>query len=123
MRVLLIDDHVMFRQGISLLLSDFDQSLQFAEAGTCEQALAQLHENSADLILLDLSMPGTQGLSALLQIRAEFPNIPLAVISGTPEATEGGPVPCSSHPKLTLPCSSRATAASLPGKPARRSRH
>jgi CubicO group peptidase (beta-lactamase class C family) len=50
----------------------------------------------------------------------------LAAAFGTSEATEGGPPAWSSHPKLTLPCSSRATAAgraSLPGKPARRSRH
>ena len=82
MRVLLIDDHVMFRQGISLLLSDFDKSLQFSEAGTCEQALQLLNGNPADLILLDLKMPGTDGLSALLQIRSAHPDIPLAVLSG-----------------------------------------
>lgn len=75
----------MFRQGITLLLSDFDESLHFSEAGTCEQALALLNENSADLILLDLKMPGTEGLTALLQIRAEHPDIPLAVLSGSEE--------------------------------------
>jgi DNA-binding NarL/FixJ family response regulator len=87
MQVLLVDDHVMFREGITLLLSDFNESLHFTEAGTCEQALTLLNEKPADLILLDLQMPGTQGLSALLQIRASHPDIPLAVLSGNEDPT------------------------------------
>jgi DNA-binding NarL/FixJ family response regulator len=80
-KVLLIDDHVMFRQGMQFLLSDLDQSLQFLEAGTCEQAITVLTEHGADLILLDMNMPGVDGLFALRQIRASFPTIPLAVVS------------------------------------------
>ena len=39
MNILLVDDHVMFRQGMKFLLSDLDESLLFLDAGTCEQAL------------------------------------------------------------------------------------
>jgi DNA-binding NarL/FixJ family response regulator len=81
MKVLLIDDHVMFRQGMKFLLSDLDQGLLFLEAGTCEQAIAVLDEHGADLILLDMNMPGVDGLFALRQIRAAFPTVPLAVVS------------------------------------------
>lgn len=81
MRVLLIDDHVMFRQGMTFLLSDLDESLQFSEAGTLAEALTALNENGADLILLDLNMPGADGLTALRQIRTTFAAIPLAVVS------------------------------------------
>jgi DNA-binding NarL/FixJ family response regulator len=81
MKILLIDDHVMFRQGMKFLLSDLDESLQFSEAGTLAQAITSLNENSADLILLDLNMPGADGLTALRQIRAAFSTIPLAVVS------------------------------------------
>ena len=82
MQVLLIDDHVMFRQGMKFLLLDLDERLQFSEAGTCEQAQQVLRDGDADLILLDLKMPGSEGLSALREIRLGFPAIPLAVLSG-----------------------------------------
>ena len=81
MNILLIDDHIMFRQGMKFLLADLDQSLQFSEAGTCEQAIASLNENGADLILLDMILPGAAGLTALRQIRESFSAIPLAVVS------------------------------------------
>jgi DNA-binding NarL/FixJ family response regulator len=82
MRVLLIDDHAMFRQGMKLLLSDLDERLQFFEAGTIADALNSLQKNGADLILLDLNMPDGDGLSALREIRASFSAVPLAVVSG-----------------------------------------
>jgi two-component system, NarL family, nitrate/nitrite response regulator NarL len=82
MKVLLIDDHAMFRQGMKLLLSDLDESLQFFEAGTIADAMTSLQKNGADLILLDLNMPDGDGLSALREIRASFSAVPLAVVSG-----------------------------------------
>jgi DNA-binding NarL/FixJ family response regulator len=82
MKVLLIDDHVMFRQGMKFLLSDLDESLQFSEAGTFAEGMASLNENGADLILLDLNMPDGDGLTALRQIRTAFATVPLAVVSG-----------------------------------------
>lgn len=82
MKVLLVDDHAMFREGMKFLLSDLDESLQFSEAGTLEQAITSLNDNGADLILLDLNLPGVDGLTALHHIRATFCTIPLAVVSG-----------------------------------------
>ncbi|MEP5762981.1 MAG: response regulator transcription factor [Halieaceae bacterium] len=82
MHVLLIDDHEMFRQGMKYLLSDLNESLEFSDAGNCEQALAALNGASIDLALLDLNMPGSHGLTALRQIKNEFPAVPLAVLSG-----------------------------------------
>ncbi len=111
MQILLIDDHVMFRQGIQLLLSDFDEQLNFCSAGTCEQALALLKEEPLDLILLELKLPDTQGLGALLQIRASYPDIPLVVLSNiedpvtiqeTIDAGASGFVPKSSNPKVLM---------------------
>ena len=82
MHVLLIDDHVMFRQGLKFLLSDLDESLWFSEAGSCEQALKLLENETVSLILLDLNMPGTDGLGALQEVATASPGTPLAVLSG-----------------------------------------
>lgn len=85
MKVLLVDDHVMFRQGLKLLLSDLEEGLEFSEAGTFDEAIESLDEHGADLILLDLNMPGGDGLTALREIRSAHPEIPLAVVSGVDE--------------------------------------
>jgi len=82
MDVLLIDDHVMFRQGLRLLLSDLDQNLTFTEAGSCAEALQLIEGNTFSLILLDLHMPGTEGLGTLNAITAAVPSVPIAVLSG-----------------------------------------
>ena len=82
MQLLLIDDHVMFRQGLKFLLSDLDESLQFLESGSCEKAVQILADKTCDLILLDLNMPGVKGLSALRMILAAAPQVPVAVLSG-----------------------------------------
>ena len=91
MHVLLIDDHEMFRQGIKFLLSDLDDQVRFSEAGTCEDALDLLDSESIDLILLDLNMPGSDGLGALRDIHLAHPGIPLSVVSGAddPELIRG----------------------------------
>ena len=82
MKVLLIDDHAMFRDGMKFLLSDLDDSLELLEAGTLEDALVSLEEHGADLILLDLQLPDAEGLEALRKVRADFSSIPLAIVSG-----------------------------------------
>ena len=82
MHVLLVDDHPMFRQGLKFLLTDLDESLQFTEAGSCDQALDMLRKQSVNLILLDLNMPGTKGIGALQAVIKAAPTTPLAVLSG-----------------------------------------
>lgn len=82
MQLMLIDDHVMFRQGLKFLLSDLDDSLQFVESGSCEKAVDLLSSDTCDLILLDLNMPGIKGLGALRMILAAAPHVPVAVLSG-----------------------------------------
>lgn len=85
MHVLLIDDHEMFRQGMRFLLTDLHDDIRFTDAGSCEEALASLSEAEPDLALLDLNMPGTDGLTALRQIREAHPAVPIAVLSGMDE--------------------------------------
>ncbi len=82
MHVLLVDDHEMFRQGMRFLLSDLNEEINFTDAGDCEEALVVLEDASVDLALLDLNMPGTDGLTALQKIREAHPAVQIAVLSG-----------------------------------------
>lgn len=85
--LLIADDHPLFRQA---LVSAVQQAL-----GECEIAqaadVAQMYElierhPDADLLLLDLQMPGAQGLSALVQVRGMRPGLPVVVVSGREDA-------------------------------------
>ena len=111
MHVLLIDDHAMFRQGLKFLLSDLDSSLCFSEAGSCDQAVELLADKEAQLILLDLNMPGTKGLGALQAVTAAAPTTPVAVLSGeedpnliraTIEAGASGYIPKASSSEILV---------------------
>src|SRR5262245_33029401 len=81
MKILLVDDHPMFRDGMKHILTDLDENLEFSDAGTFEQAIASLTADGADLILLDLVLPDATGLTALRHIRGAFPAIPVAIVS------------------------------------------
>lgn len=81
MRALLIDDHALFRQGLKFILSDLDKGMEFLEAGSCEQALAIPREENVDLVLLDMNMPGVNGVEALDAIRLAFESAIVVVLS------------------------------------------
>ena len=81
MKILLIDDHALFRSGLKFLLSDLDETIVFAEARSVSDA--QQHGNDAfDLILLDWNLPGLTGSAGLLALRERFANTTIVVLSG-----------------------------------------
>lgn len=82
MRILLVDDHALFREGIKLLLKELDHRIEADEADNCEQALTHASSRDYDLVLLDLKMPGVQNLEALKRFRESHPGLPLVVLSG-----------------------------------------
>jgi DNA-binding NarL/FixJ family response regulator len=86
-RFIIVDDHPLFRGALRESLSAaFDCIID--EAGSLDELSTHLLPNPAvDLILLDLSMPGVQGLSGLLFLRAQFPEIPVVVCSASEEPT------------------------------------
>jgi len=81
MRILIVDDHALFRQGLRFLLRDLDGALEIAEAGDCAQAVA-LAAQPFDVVLLDLHMPGVAGLAALETVRQAFEASRIVVLSG-----------------------------------------
>lgn len=81
-RILLIDDHDLFREGLKYLLPVLDDSVQYFEAGSMDCALQLDPDIAIDLILLDFYMPGVNGLEALDRCRERFESASLVVVSG-----------------------------------------
>ncbi len=82
MNMLLVDDHPLLRGGMRFLLRSLDAGLEMDEASTCTEALELAAARSYDLVLLDLNMPGLNGLDALDALRDAVPGTPLVVLSG-----------------------------------------
>ena len=84
MKILLVDDHVLFREGIALLLRSLVADDSLYQAGTCEEALTVVaRDPSIELVLMDINLPGTSGINAISMIRAEFPLIPVVGLSSS----------------------------------------
>lgn len=82
MRVLLIDDHPLFREGIALLLRPLVEPLEAFEAGSFEEAQALLAQRgAADLVMIDLGLPGLSGLDGVRHLREAYPEMPVVVMS------------------------------------------
>lgn len=82
LRILLADDHALFRAGLRHLLTNFGDRLQIEEAYDYDNTAARLSElDDLDLLLLDLNMPGMRGISAVEELRALAPDVPIIVIS------------------------------------------
>jgi len=84
-RLLIADDHAVVRQGIRQILSDAPEVRIVGEACTGVEALELMRESDADLVLLDLSMPGLTGLDVVRQVRHERPTVRILVLSVHPE--------------------------------------
>ena len=82
--IIIADDHPLFRGALRQAIASQDKATRIVEAADFDEARRAASENAdADLMLLDLSMPGTSGLTGLMMMRAEHQNIPVAVISAT----------------------------------------
>jgi DNA-binding NarL/FixJ family response regulator len=87
-RVMCVDDHPIFREGLSAVLANDAGFELVAEAGSGEEAIEKFRECRPDVTLMDLRLPGISGTEAIAAIRAEFPDARIVVLT-----TETGDVP------------------------------
>ncbi len=84
-RVLIIDDHAIIREGLKLMLSETHDIAAVDEAANGEQGLDKVLKNDYDVILLDITMPGRGGIDTLKDIHNVKPDIPILILSMHPE--------------------------------------
>jgi DNA-binding NarL/FixJ family response regulator len=81
MRILIVDDNKMVRRGVGILLSSRPDWEVCGEASTGEEAILRAKELRPSLVLLDISMPGTNGLEVALALRREVPSTKIIIMS------------------------------------------
>ena len=84
-RVLLCDDHRIVREGLKQILADTDDIDVAGEAADGPAVLAQARVLAIDLVLLDIAMPGRDGLDVLKSLKDEFPRLTVLMLSTYPE--------------------------------------
>jgi DNA-binding NarL/FixJ family response regulator len=82
--LVIADDHPLFRDALRQAVASVIPSAKIDEAGSFEDLTALLEQDSeVDLILLDLTMPGISGFSGLIYLRAQYPAIPVVIVSAS----------------------------------------
>ena len=85
MRILIVDDHAIFRDGLRRILSDEFKAATFGDASNATEALDRVWKEKWDLVLLDITMHGRTGLDILKEIRRSASDLPVLILSGHPE--------------------------------------
>jgi two-component system, NarL family, response regulator DevR len=85
LRLLVVDDHEVVRQGLAALLGRREGFQVVAEAGSVEEALAAVERFAPDLVIMDIRLPDGSGIEACREIRAEHPEIRVVMLTSYPD--------------------------------------
>jgi DNA-binding NarL/FixJ family response regulator len=85
LRLLVVDDHEVVREGLVALISRRDEFQVVAEAGTVAEAIAAARRFQPDLVVMDVRLPDGSGIEACREIRAEFPTIRVVMLTSYPD--------------------------------------
>jgi DNA-binding NarL/FixJ family response regulator len=80
-RILSVEDHPVFREGLKTIIGSQSDMLLVAQAGNAEQAVAEFRRHRPDVTLMDLRLPGTNGTDTLIALRAEFHDARIIMLS------------------------------------------
>jgi DNA-binding NarL/FixJ family response regulator len=84
-KILVVDDHVIVREGLKRILLDTPDMVVADEASNSQEVTKKIWDNDYDLILLDISLPGRSGLDVLKQLKCTKPEVPILILSVHPE--------------------------------------
>jgi DNA-binding NarL/FixJ family response regulator len=80
--IVLVDDHPLFRKGLQQLINSTDETCCVCgEAGDAAEGMTKIRQLKPDLVIVDLSLPGANGIELIKNIRAEFPKLPVLILS------------------------------------------
>jgi len=85
MRILIADDHAVFRRGLRETISEAFPKVIFGEAKTAEETLESVRRHDWEILILDISMPGKSGLDILNDLKRLRPKLPILLLSMHPE--------------------------------------
>jgi DNA-binding NarL/FixJ family response regulator len=88
-RILAVDDHAGFREGLAVLLATQPDMNLVAQAASGHEAIQQFRAHQPDITLMDLQMPGMSGLEAMRAIHHEFPDARIIILTTYPRDAEG----------------------------------
>ena len=80
-RILIADDHPIVREGLKQIVSDTQDMQLVGEASNGSEVMEQVERGLADVVVLDISMPGESGLDVLKKLRARHPKLPILMLS------------------------------------------
>jgi two-component system invasion response regulator UvrY len=84
-KIFIADDHAIVREGLKQIVAETTDMVVTDEADTGHKVLEKVCENDYDVLVLDITMPGLNGLDALKQLRSQRPDLPVLVLSIHPE--------------------------------------
>src|SRR3954466_721555 len=84
-RIVLIDDHVLMREGLERLLNIGDEFVVCEDAGDAERGMEMVREMQPDAVVVDIQLPGADGIELTKQLLHEFPHLVIVTLSASEE--------------------------------------
>jgi two-component system invasion response regulator UvrY len=85
LKILIADDHAIVRQGLKQIVTETPDMIVAGEASNGQELLNKIKESDYDVVVLDITMPGRNGIDVLKQLRSERPELPILMLSIHPE--------------------------------------